>query len=252
MKKNPIMADRLLYRENTTSWKRIWKLFRLYAPAFRQPIIIYIASSLLLTILTGGLVKITGQLHEFIIALPASILFICSPVILTRHDYRPVSSQLPVNATEKLVLLLIMFWIAIPLILTASITSGIFLSECIFEVDIVSLMPPSKLQHDTITGLCLGLCLITIELHYQTKARSNRTGVTLLSAFIGYVSFILIAGVTMGGIGFYIGFTEAADAQHVNLEKLLSIAESILDTLLVAMTAIYLVKLFKLLRNHGF
>ena len=230
----------------------MWKLFRLYAPAFKLPIIIYIASAFLLTILTGGLVKITGQLHELIFALPISILFICSPVILTRHDYRSVSSQLPVNATEKLCLLLIMFWIAIPLLLTACITAGIFLSECIFGVDISSLMSTSSFEHNSITGLCVGLNLIIIELYYQTRARSNRAGVTLLSAFVGYVSYLLIVGVTMTCIGFYIGMTEASNLQNIDFEKYVNVAAIIFDILLVAVTAIYLAKLFKHLRNHGF
>lgn len=88
-------------------------LAKLYLPALKKQLIVYpifvVCYIALLTLLSC--IFPTGDFPSPIMIFPITLLFYLAPVSLTRWNYYPISRQLPVKTSEKIVFLIGYYWI---------------------------------------------------------------------------------------------------------------------------------------------
>ncbi len=255
------MKTPLLYVENHTSLSRIGMLFRLYMPALKRGFILYPIAVILLAFACGLIMKVTGSWPMMLFSIPFTVMFVCSPCVITRRDYRAVSAQLPVTAGEKLGFLMLNFMVIYPLLLWVSAEVSYYLVQWTLGIDVMAIMREQEVANPcTIaTGMLMVFGIIAITMYYTFTARGNRTGACILSAFVTYLVFMFMLGIVMVCIGFYEGFKAAQASpmpeEMIDEETIMMLTrhvQVICAAVFTVAAAIYLRKLYKRLRNSGF
>lgn len=259
------------YTDNANSWHRILMLWRLYWPGLKLGYIICAILPFVAVFLSAMLAHFTGSSMDLLSQWPISLLIYLSPIMLARRDYRDVSSQLPVTAAEKLGFLLLTFWVAVPAVIHLSANLGELLSVAVFGSHIKNLLNGAEQRALTmlqdygfdsaftnkVFGFTSIMAMIAIELYYLVKVKHNRILAVIATMLtINFASGIL-AGILGACIGFYHGYHgKAAGLDDAQITAAIIHATLwIMSTIYVlVMTAaiIYLIKLYKRLRNCGF
>lgn len=95
------------------SWKRVWMLAKLYLPSFKKQLIVFPIFIICYTLIIVWIASLFNQddpISPFVI-FPIGLLFYLAPISLTRWNYYPISRQLPVKTSEKIVFLIGYYWI---------------------------------------------------------------------------------------------------------------------------------------------
>lgn len=239
-------------------------LCKLYWPGVSRGVLWYPIIVFMLTFVSAAIAHGFGSWPMVMYSVPISVMFVCSPIIFTRRDYQSVSAQLPVTASEKLGFLLMVCWILMPALIFLSATVGEWVASAIFGQDIksaIEAVAKGISNWRTVSGFIQIYCILTIALYYNVTRRKNRAGATLVSAFVAYISFMVIAGIVMFSIGLYMGFQAAANAPEPDFDALFT--STLIDnmirywdvaaiSLFAIVALVYLKKLYTHLRNHGF
>lgn len=258
------------YTDNAHSLRRVADLMRLYYPGIKPGLIITAVTPALIMLLGTAIGKLTGSIPETLVRWPIFMLLYLSPVMLTRRDYRAISGQLPVTATEKLGFLLIMFVIIVPAIILLSVVVGILLSILIFGMEVSemwSILDINQMSRMSEFGISTGATIFSscltfvafeaVVLYYVVTSGKNR----VLAAIVAMFAFSIVLGL-MGGIaGATIGFIEGFKGASESLDDALVQAHIRELTIWVLYAVsifaevvglVYMIKLYRRLRNCGF
>lgn len=258
-KSNSLKADELLYTDNYSSWRRMLRLAGLYRPLLQPAIIGYFFITLALCIVTGIGCRYGGadKWSVIMLAIPINIMWACSPVSLTRRDYRFVSKQLPVTATEKLWFLLITYLIVFPVIITTSLTVGGALLKLCNVVSLESVLPGYSRRLIAL-GLIQLIILTVISLYY-TVTSTNRSFAGIISCILAYLSLLVASAVVMFCLGVYQGYMDAVNNVETCssdmpqlIERAMVYSQYAISGIFIIVGLIYIRKLYKYLRNSGF
>lgn len=254
-------SDRLLFRENHFSWSRMMALVRLCWPSLRGILLVLSLAVLVLTVAMGAYVHFTQKNPSMLAYYVLSMLTVLSPLAITRRDFRSVTAQLPVTASEKTTALLLLFWVVFPLSTFVFQYVGEWIIESWFGVDLVRIYMNDfydDLALAMIFGTVQTLCIIVIELYALVTARKNRIIAAIGAAVGTVVGFMLMSVVMFFCIGIWIGLraraagaTDLTDEMY-NLPQVLAWVITILLAVSVAATIIFTFKLNKRLNNSGF
>ncbi len=255
-------SDRLLYRENHSSWRRFWMLTRFYWPRLRGPLFALLSLTVFLIFSIGVYLSVTGHNAPYGVYLSVSLLILLSPVTLLLRDFRAVGSQLPVTATEKLGTLLFYFWIVFPWSIYAVGALAEFAVKLATGTDIMQSFlneySPSGVSYFVISGsgTLVMMSIIACELYHMLRARGNRAGVALVSVLVGLACYMLLVAMASFILGVIVGYRAAVTGEEIDLtlatrQVFMYVLPSV-SAMLMLVAAVYLIKLHKHLNNSGF
>lgn len=200
------------------SWRRVWMLWRLYLPSLRNQLWAFPLVSLCLTSVSVIAILIAPDFTPpaFTFTVGVTIMFYFAPIALARRDYRPLSDQLPVLPSEKIVFLVIYFLIVVMVITTGVQTFVYWLSSLIFpkfanqmqELYSMALtIYPNKPA--LFMGNILGMALPSLTLMGVVLAKRNRILKGVLLCLGAYLAICTISGV-LGGVLAVVKFKDLA------------------------------------------
>jgi len=255
-------SDRLLYRENHSSWRRLWMLIRFYWPRLRGPLLALVLLTAFLTLSIGVYVSATGHNAPWGAYFSISLLMLLSPMTLLLRDFRQVSSQLPVTAAEKLGALLFYFWLVFPWsVYLVSALTEIMISHFTgndISQSFVSEYTPSGINYLLLClcGIMVTMSIIVVELYYMLKARGNRAGVALVSVLAGFACYMFLVAVMCFIAGLAFGFVAARTGKEIDVAfvsgKVFLYVMPFVTGVLALVAVVYVLKLRKHLNNSGF
>lgn len=258
----------LLYADNAHSLRRMLMLWRLYWPTLRIGVIICIVFPILMYSLAGVIANLTGVYVDINYYCPILELL---PLLLAFRDYRHISSQLPVTAGEKMIFLIVVFFVIFPGLLSLSELVGQWLLNDAFgqtvhnlfneyNQKIMSTLKDNQLQwmrNNIFVGYGFAFALISVELYYIVTAKKNRIVAGLLSLLFAYLGICLIFAFVSAVVGIIIGYNSADETipeEVIRIEMLHSLKWVIAFAFgsIATIAIVYLIKLYKKLRNCGF
>lgn len=259
------------YTDNANSWKRIGMLCRLYWPGLKLGFFISILLPMVCVFLSAAITRLTGHATDWIFRWPISILLYISPIMLTKRDYRDVAAQLPVTAAEKLGFLLLTFWIIVPAAICLSSLIGEWISIAIFGDKVIEMLDLyeeqammvldnpgfNSIAMNTILSVTSVWAMVAVVLYYVVTTKKNRALSAVGSMIVVSLASALFVGIIGGIIGVIAGFKGAADgisdaAIQESIRQMTIYILIFTWILIMAIGTIFVVKLYKRLRNCGF
>lgn len=108
------------------SWERVRMLFQFYLPSLKPQLIAYPLATFVMTVVLLLTIKseLLFGLLATLIMLVVSYMLYWSPIIFTRKNYHLTETILPVSGNEKVAFYYIYAFLAVPLLVLASIALG--------------------------------------------------------------------------------------------------------------------------------
>lgn len=255
--------DRLLYKENHFSWSRTAMLLRLYIPSLLGKLIVLSLLTLLLTVALGAYALAYHQRPPLIGFYLLSMLIMLAPLTIATKDFRDVSAQLPVTATEKTATLCIIYWLMFPAVMGTAGWLGEIFCRLVLGVDLDVYVLENYENHYyqmLIAGCIQMIAVVTITLYYIVTAAGNRILTGLVACVAGFIATLLISGVILFIIGFIVGMQVAAGTAEPELVQiinnkimgLLPLAIGLQVVLALIAIIYFTYKLHKSLNTRGF
>lgn len=186
------------------SWRRVWMLWRLYLPSLRKQLWAFPLVSLGISMAAVWVMLLDSEVSpaNFTLTLGISIMYYMAPIALARRDYRAVSDQMPVLASEKMVFLAIYFLFVTMVLTTGVQTLVFFLSSLLFQQfchqmeDIYSLaMSIYNNKAALFLSNIMGIALPSLTLMGVVLAKRNRILMGVVSCLGAYLAICTISGI---------------------------------------------------------
>ena len=260
-------SDRLLFRENHFSWRRLAMIIRLYWPTLRGMLLFFTLLSFIITFSIGIYNYVTHSTMPNMAFYTLGLLGLIAPLTITRRDFRDVSSQLPVTAGEKTMTLIVFYWIAFPVAISLAQWGADRILNVWLGIDVMTYYMTvllSEFETETlaavfVTGTIQTMCIVTVELYALVCSRKNRMLTGLGAAAATMAVLMVISIMTFFCIGVWFGLN-ASDAEVPMQEEMmaeglkmaLSLGMKIMLAASSVITVIATYKLHKRLNNSGF
>lgn len=248
------------------SWRRLFEFARFYSPLFSKQLLIYLAFSLLLSILmllpTG---PIAMPLCYSLCWMVIPYLFSLAPLILTKWgDNRIIERLIPASALEKFVFYMLYFLVAIPCSTHVLPLAANYLYSKIPLVSSEEMIQIYKLQFSNPMPIKLinftGAILPPVAcLYFVLKSKTGRIIKGVLSVF-GAQIFVGILGAIYGIVGvFNTGFDETLMGKDANSQQVEQFTKELMQemvskpihtALVVSIIAISVIAFIYLIYRH--
>lgn len=198
------------------SWRRVWMLWRLYLPSLRKQLWAFPLVSFLLSIVAVLIMQSNPNVGPsgMTMTFGVTIMYFFAPIALARRDYRPLSDQMPVLASEKMVFLAVYF-LLVTLVLTygvqmlvSSLASHVFNNFCAIMNDAYGLA--STVISDRwmyFTSYICGMAMPSLTLMGILIAKRSRILIGVLCGLGGYMALCFTSGL----IGAFMAVYEIRD-----------------------------------------
>lgn len=236
-------------------------LFSLYYPTLRWQIFGY----LLLSVVVTGLMALGQRLGHIMFPVTVSsfilgLAYYLAPISITRRDYRPISSILPVTTGEKTAFLLLYFGVATYLLLFGPY----WLMQLIFP-DAV----PSYHTLSVVTGVnkyfdygawvylsnfLSAFAIMPVALWALVVSKTSRAAMV----FAAYVVTTVAESMVGGMVGFFYVLTHINELETVSPDDILNVKELVKTVLVisaltvVALISVFVPLLYRKLKTRGF